>query len=947
MRNLLNPKWLFIINTLPLSILLLIFIGEYQIIHSILNEESKSLWRLFSLFLSILAALNLGYTILLIRKNKNVQLSYSVIVMLIYIPFLYAYSMCSDEILPFTIPQWMVSDNILLYVGTFLMPTLIYSLFILVIHLTSNEKEQYAWKNFLIAFSIPVSWYILSQIILPFWQPLDSNFSIHAVIILIIIITLTFLFFLIRGVFIIGLKKSTILYKHQLIWKIPISILFPLLGLALNNGHFVTGLGFNSIFGDFSHFWFYVLTILNGIFICLPNLDNKKYRLWLFSARSLTFTYTLYFFLVFLPFLPLSVIAIIAVGIGFLMLTPLALFIIHINELVNDLKFLRERYSSRRLLIVPILGISVIPLLITMTYLNDRYILNETLDYLYTPNYSKEYSIDKSSLSKTINIIKEHKKKNRNSLFDKSTPYLSLYFNWIVLDNLTLSNAKIDTIEKVFFAKQKVSRIFESSQEKHVKISKIESNSRFDDKLNSWVSWVDLELTNKSTSNIFSEYSTTMDLPAGCWISDYYLYIGDKKEMGILSEKKSAMFVYSQIRNERKDPGILYYLTGNKVAFKVYPFSTKQTRKTGIEFIHSQPVKLEIDNHTVILGEPTKQNSMRQDNNNDNILYVSPNDKLKLNKIYRAPYYHFIIDTSNGKEKQKEKYVKRIKTLLKKGLISTTNTRISFVNTYTSTYKMDEGWEDIYSKQKFEGGFYLDRAIKKTLFDSYKNNEDKYPVIIVITDEINNSILNNNFANFEITYPENNFFYNLDSGAKLIPHSLLKRSLYPVSKIQHLNFKRSVLPYPNQTNPIAYLPDTHKPSLVLLKDKFDIKDNDITEKNWGSALLLQGKTISYTLHPEISNSEWVDFVRNSFISRILTPVTSYIVVENEAQKVFLRKKQQQVLSGNKSLDLNDDVERMTEPSLILVAILLGTILWLRIYFQRRQLFKKNLGLKVF
>jgi hypothetical protein len=44
---------------------------------------------------------------------------------------------------------------------------------------------------------------------------------------------------------------------------------------------------------------------------------------------------------------------------------------------------------------------------------------------------------------------------------------------------------------------------------------------------------------------------------------------------------------------------------------------------------------------------------------------------------------------------------------------------------------------------------------------------------------------------------------------------------------------------------------------------------------------------------------------------------------------MLKKKQEQALSGNKSLDLGEDTQRMSEPSLILLTILLGLILWFR------------------
>jgi hypothetical protein len=283
------------------------------------------------------------------------------------------------------------------------MPTLAYSLFVLVAHFTPETTEQKAWKNFLIAIIIPVSWYLFSQILLPLWKPVENNFGIHLLIIFIIIGTLIFLFFLSRGVLIIATKKATAWQKYQLAWKIPISIVLPLIGLAVNNGHLFNNFSGNSsgIFGDFNSFWFYILALINGIFICLPNLDNKIYRTLLFTARSITFAYTVYFFLVFLPFLPLSIIAVVAIGTGFLMLAPLLLFVLHINEISKDFAYLKAYFSKNAIWVISLIGFLIIPIFITSSYLKDKAVLNETLDYIYNPDYSKDYEINKVSLQKT------------------------------------------------------------------------------------------------------------------------------------------------------------------------------------------------------------------------------------------------------------------------------------------------------------------------------------------------------------------------------------------------------------------------------------------------------------------------------------------------------------------------------------------------------------------
>lgn len=932
MRNLLNPKWLFVINTLPLVVLFFLIFGQFNIIKTLLEESSIQLWKSFGLSLGVLGLMNFAYAVYLILKKKNVSVWFGLIALLCYIPFIYLYGYYLDKIIPFSIPQWMVSGNIFLYVGTFLMPTLAYSLFVLVSHFTPENKEHKACANFLIAIGIPIAGYLFSQIILPLWQPFDRDFSVHAMVILVITATLVFLFFLIRGVFILATKKAEVWQKYQLAWKIPIAIVLPLIGLAVNNGHLFNNFGpsDSGIFGDFNNAWFYILAAVNGILVCLPNLKNKLYRLIVYIGRSITFAYTLYFFLVFLPFLPLSVIAIIAIGTGFLMLTPLLLFVIHINELSKDFTFLKTLFSKKLIIAISLLGFLIIPAFITVTYLKDKTVLNETLSYLYSPDYSKQYDIDKVSLQKTLNVIKGHKdhRDSRSGIFGNGIPYLSSYFNWLVMDNLTLSDSKINTIEKIFFGKTSFELRPENIQNDNVQISNISTTSTYDKSQNAWKSWVDLEITNKSGSTWFSEYATTINLPEGCWISDYYLYVGDVKEPGILAEKKSAMWIFSQIRNENRDPGILYYLTGNKVAFRVFPFAKDEVRKTGIEFLHKEPITLNIDNNIIELGNI--EETIYEKIETESIAYVSVQQKQKLNSVKRKPYFHFLVDASKNQSRNSTDFIKRIEQVIEANQPLSENAKISFVNSYVTTTTLDKDWKGDYKNQTFEGGYYLDRAIRTTLFNAYQDKSKTYPVIVVVTDSIQNAVLDKDFADLKFTFPENDLFFNLDKKGNLIEHSLTENPIKELPEIlRECMFCETVLEYKLTDNSVAYLANNNQPSIILRKDIFEISETEIKEKNWQSALTMQGQWTSQILHPEISDKEWLNMVKYSFISKVMTPVTSYLVVENEAQKAMLKKKQEQALSGNKSLDLGEDTQRMSEPSLILLTILLGLVIWYR------------------
>ncbi len=91
-----------------------------------------------------------------------------------------------------------------------------------------------------------------------------------------------------------------------------------------------------------------------------------------------------------------------------------------------------------------------------------------------------------------------------------------------------------------------------------------------------WTSWVHFDIHNGTHRQ--DEFRMTFELPTGTWMSDYYLVVEDEKKYGVLAEKKAAMWIYQQIVNTRRDPGILYYLKGNELAFRVFPLNSKEDK---------------------------------------------------------------------------------------------------------------------------------------------------------------------------------------------------------------------------------------------------------------------------------------------------------------------------------------------------------------------------------
>ena len=938
MKKLFNPYWIIITVSVPQVILILLFMSTYRVIHTLLSEESLFYWKIYGSILITILLIFTSYAIFSIRKKHQIHPLYSLAVFLAYIPFLYAYLNDANKLIPWDIPRWMLfSGDIQLYAYTFIMPALFHALWILVLYSAPRSKEHHAWYNFFGALAVPLAWYLIFTVLIPLLNQLSFAGRIfeHIYAIILVSSTVVFLFLVFRFVYIITSRYPSFLAKYDIVWKVIVTVIFPLLGLWLNNEKF------DYIFGDFSNSLFYIIALINGILICIPDVQNYYFRYLLFICRSITFPFIIYFLLVLMPYLPLSIPAIIFFGAGFLMLTPMAVTIIQSWVLSEDYHFLKHNSSHKLLTLSFILSLLVIPALLLYSYQQDKITLNQALNHVYETNYTPktQKNIRVKRIIRTLENIKKSKNNGRNNFGFSINykPFLSnLYQTW-VLENLTLSNAKIRTLENVFVGDsylQDNSNWFVPTPSDSVHIDSIRVESKFDDKTHSWTSWIHLGITNKSGTQ--QEFATQFDLPSGSWISNYYLMIEDRKEFGILAEKKAARWVYNRIVGRRRDPGILQYTHGNEIEFRVFPFAAKETRITGIELIHKEPVQFEIAGKQVFLGKKQAKYFLHKPVHLKNIYYIPENVKKQLPKTKRKPYYHFMVDCSVHQTKTAAEIQTEIQKLLNKKMIASSKAKISLVNYQSTEYNLTDNWKAAFKKQHGQGGFYLEYALKSMLLQQYQNPSDWYPIPVILAEDLNQAVFTDGLKNFLHIAPENNNFYVLKDQANLVPYSLLSISpTVPESTIIQKLPKPTVYAFPNVQNPIAYLPDEPGAAVVLEDTQFDYTNFDLDGKTWENALLLEGINQSLIFNPYKSNKLWVPTVKNSFRTEIMTPFTSYLAVENEAQKQALLEKQKQTLSGKKSLD-TDEERRMSEPSFILLLALLVLVLGIKYFSKKRS-----------
>ncbi|MEO1655931.1 MAG: MSEP-CTERM sorting domain-containing protein, partial [Bacteroidota bacterium] len=225
------------------------------------------------------------------------------------------------------------------------------------------------------------------------------------------------------------------------------------------------------------------------------------------------------------------------------------------------------------------------------------------------------------------------------------------------------------------------------------------------------------------------------------------------------------------------------------------------------------------------------------------------------------------------------------------------------------------------------------------LLKHHKANKSTYPVFVVISDSLSEAILGDELMEFKMTYPESNILYRATSSGALEQHSLWNPKAGALGELKTKVDLPSVRVFKKEGQTIAYLRNDQKDEVFCLVKAAPIAQ-ELNEKSWANALAIQGNYQALVFHPHESHFRWLDLVKKSFRSQIMTPVTSYISLENEAQKQALKEKQKQILNAKRSLDAGDEMQQMSEPGFWILLLLLVMFLVFRQYQSTRRLIQK-------
>ncbi|MHC4243970.1 MAG: MSEP-CTERM sorting domain-containing protein [Planctomycetota bacterium] len=937
-----KPLFLLWVMILPQVVLALINFSSWRLVSGEMSPSQKRLaYLVFACEAVILIAAICTITILQYLK-RSLNLIACLILFLVHIAYLWLITAYLHRMLPQSVTTWiLLPDEVLYYQYILMMPVIFYtglrlSCFKLPVHRVIDVLITIATLIL-----VPLCSYLLMNVLNSFFWDLD----IPTLILIILFIGATVITMM------AFLRVLTFIYIWLNEFRAGHLFLLLAVGLAGPLGGLVTNIAI-PFPCDFQSVSVYVLAVINGLVLLLAFRQGSKKEAFTWVARCIMYPFSLYFFLVFLPFLPLSLFAMIVFGSGFLILAPTALFIVHTRKIVDEGKRVANLLGPKITLLLFVAAFAVIPAIITLEALLDRHALMRAVDVVYNPDYEKaKIDIKPASVKRSLLKLRD----NKDGIF---LPFISTYYSKVVFNGMVLPDHKMNDIYMMFFGREipkndspdrfgfvlgrrlsfrgRMVRM----PERNVEITDIEIEERQEGEF--IAADIQLTLTNKGAGQ--SEFVSNIQLGQGVMVSGYWLDVEEKKVNGHIFEKKAAMWIYHMIRDvTRRDPGLLIYKSENLLKLSVFPFDKDQQRLTGIELIYPAGMKssVRIAGRIVEIGADTDQKQEKilliktAQNNTSVILSDKILDDLPF--LQRKPYLHFIVDSSANADKTFDSFGKRIAQIAA-DFGQTDRFRITLTNYESSDLKdrmisineIDRIMKNTAAKPpRFRGAFCYERAIKQKLLDFHSTAMTvNVPIYVVIMASGSKTVSIGDMSSFERFVPDVGKYYIASDNGKLLAVKFSnKESIESEIKIPDpvvlLACGDSVAVCTKKSGwAFADFPEGRDVLKVYGPDDMSFRNfENVTALNsdllYAKGLAAWQKYRNTVYSPYTINDQLPEIVKMSADCGIMTPATSYIVLENTAQLEMLKRKEKHSLSSNQALEFDEFMESPAPPVIFL------------------------------
>lgn len=438
--------------------------------------------------------------------------------------------------------------------------------------------------------------------------------------------------------------------EHECVLVTLFALLLPAIGLVMNDGV--------KFPADFQAWETWALTGLNAGVLFYAVLCPARWPRITLALVAATLPFSLYFFFAFLPYVPFAVLLILFLGLGFIMLAPTFLMIVHGRILTRAWSLVAQHHGRRHAVGLALACGLILPGFVVVRTVGDRLALRAALDHVYEPTVNQGEIAYSPSLTLLRGALANHRDYKNGAYL----PLLSDFYSWAVFDNLTLSDEKLARLEQVFFGTPSTATLppargrlgNRQRVRPAVPTPKTVSVTRLDVKAASagtGDTTVTLAFTLTNTGNDVAEYVTALPLPPGVFVNGFRLHIHGAPVPGRITEKKTALWVYTTIRDrERRDPGLLVYTAPDALELRVFPVETKTPSLVEIDFLVPAEVGAEtwrglhLDPAAVLRRLGAAVRPQRADTPQGTT--VVGLDRLALPPVERESYLHLIIDRS-------------------------------------------------------------------------------------------------------------------------------------------------------------------------------------------------------------------------------------------------------------------------------------------------------------
>lgn len=590
---------------LPVALLLLLNFQGYQLIHE--NMDVSQLVTAHHIGLAGLFNLGLGLALAVLaarlRSTPGSALAAAdwfipLAAILTQIGYLWFVISTGDDAIPLNVAVWIFPPGRFLFTQfSFAMLPLAHGVLRLAVLRPAVRPHHSAAIGIGSVIAAPVLIYLLFLLL----DRLNSPSSVAAVFMITAVTLLSVvLFAALTRALLAGLHLFRSWSAHAELFAIVfVAFCLPLGGLLLNRD-----IDFPV---DFQAWEVYALVAVNTVALLFASLQHRRRPLLSFGLLCATFPFSLYFFIVFLPYTPLALLAIIACGLGFLILSPTLLFVLHLHLLHRAFRSSRLADRPGRTTLTGVLCVMLLPAFFAGRALADRTALHAALDYVYEPALNTATPTYAHNLAHLRRALASHRS-YKNGIY---YPLLSDFYAWAVFDHLVLPDDKIARIEQTFFGETGSTVNSDPIRSRRGGFSSersVRSQTRMPratpptrdvavtdlalrtDPAGDHATTATLTLTLVNFHALDAEYLARLPLPPGVFVTGFRLSVNGTLVPGRIFEKKTALWVYTMIRDsERRDPGLLFYRTPDELELRVYPVSIGTPVRVELDFLVPAP----------------------------------------------------------------------------------------------------------------------------------------------------------------------------------------------------------------------------------------------------------------------------------------------------------------------------------------------------------------------